>query len=129
MVDFTVTFSQQLSIKEKKIHLSHSSKSFIANEVTILNADVAKRKKNLNETNYQYMTSGVENDVTEHDLKLEVSESQTKNLDSHNPLLVENSEVITMLAGYIVYRVKKKSLSTVFNYGNPTSELSTLNKD
>ena len=34
-----------------------------------------------------------------------------------------------MLAGYIAYRIKKKSLSIAFKYGNPTNELSTQNKD
>ena len=33
-----------------------------------------------------------------------------------------------MLAAHIVYRVKKKSLSTVFKYGNQTNELSISNK-
>ena len=59
---------------------------------------------------------------------LEVSESETKNHYIYSPLLVDNSELIKMLAVHIAYRVKKKNLSIVFSHGNPINELLILNK-
>ena len=85
--------------------------------------------ENLNEINNQFAISSVETDVREDNLLLKVNESETKNHDIYSPLLVENSELIKMLAIHIASRVKKKSLSTVFKHENPINELSILIKD
>ena len=79
--------------------------------------------RNLNKTNDQFTRSNVEKEVTEDDFLLEVRESETKNRDRHNSLLVKNSELIKMLAGQISCRIKKKSIWTVFKYWNPTTEI------